>query len=161
MCPDKSLLSAYCDGEVPAKHALAIKKHAELCAACALYLAKVKQMQSVLHAPLAGPQHADESWRDICRAVRRNQTIKAPVHTGRPWLAAVAALAVILGGLAGYGAVKGGRQTEGRRLELAEKAKENAAEQENIEENLLALPSESFGVYGTPGFVQQANFRGK
>jgi anti-sigma factor RsiW len=103
MCPDRDILSAYFDGEVPSPWREAIAGHAASCASCAAELARLERARQELQSE-GGPD-----WRGPMERVRRGilayaaarprrlplwrRTLTVPV----PLAAAAAALVVAVG----------------------------------------------------------------
>lgn len=95
MCPDRSILSAWFDGEVDIKWSSTIESHLATCSDCSNYIAKLKDQRELLHS-LPMPDTKDSLERVKMR-IREKQTIS---KTTRFWerripLPAAAAAAVL------------------------------------------------------------------
>lgn len=73
MCPEKSILSAYFDGEVDLKWSGEILKHIESCEECRLYLDELKQQSEVLQS-LPTPDFTD-SLQKVKMRIRARNTV--------------------------------------------------------------------------------------
>ncbi len=49
MCPDKSILSAYFDGEVDSYWSKEIENHLTECKKCSSYIIELKKQKSIVH----------------------------------------------------------------------------------------------------------------
>ena len=96
MCPDKSILSAYFDGEVGLQWSGEISKHLETCKDCSNYINTLKDQEALLHS-LPDPDF-EESLARVKTRIRERHTVSG---TTRFWqkkisLPAAAAAAVLV-----------------------------------------------------------------
>lgn len=73
MCPDKSILSAYFDGEVDFQWSGKITKHLETCKNCSDYISELKQQKVLLHS-LPEPDFVDSLAR-VKAVIRERRTV--------------------------------------------------------------------------------------
>jgi len=95
MCPDKSILSAWFDGEVDVQWSGKISDHLETCHMCSSYVDQLKKQKALLHS-LTTPDFKD-SLGTIKNRIRERETVSG---TTRFWqkrisLPAAAAAAVL------------------------------------------------------------------
>lgn len=96
MCPDKSILSAWFDGEVDGNWGEKISSHLESCLSCSSYIEKLKKQRVLLHS-LPEPDFQDSLERVRTR-IRQKRTVN---DSRRFWerripLPAAAAAAVLV-----------------------------------------------------------------
>jgi anti-sigma factor RsiW len=177
MCPDKELLSAYCDGEVPSPWKEKIDSHIKECPACRAVVARYHALGTVL-------EEAETPWIDMEAAFSRVRGAvgMAPAVKPSPWkrrvslpLAAAAAVALVLfaGGISLSFFAHGSLETRpvagkrSRRVENAENMKdmnqllEILEKQESGMEVTIRLPdSRNFRSYGKPVFLRAGDLPG-
>lgn len=79
MCPDRELLSAWVDGEIPSPWRETIDRHVELCATCAGVVASIKKTQELFSADMAT---IDEASSEAKASVV--QRLEATLHARGP-----------------------------------------------------------------------------
>lgn len=121
MCPDRSILSAWFDGEVDNRWSEQISDHLKGCDECSSYVNGLKDQKALLHS-LPEPDFK-ESLDRVKMRIREKQTIS---HTTRFWekripipLAAAAALVAAIVSL-GTNMVVGGRNDGFQMANLSE-----------------------------------------
>jgi anti-sigma factor RsiW len=177
MCPDKELLSAYCDGEIPSPWKEEIDSHLRECPACRQILARYRSLGTVL-------RDAPEPRIDMDAAFSRVREAVGGVSAAKPapWkkrvslpLAAVAAAALFFFGSGIFvsffalgspeAALVAGKRP--RKVQNAENMKdmnqllEVLKQQESGMEVTIRLPdSRNFQSYGKPVFLRAEELSG-
>jgi len=181
MCPDRELLSAWVDGEVPSPWRETIERHVEGCASCSEAAAAMRDVRSLFSAERASMDAAAEAAKG---RVRERLGFAAASLSSRPapfWsrryavpfpVAAAAALALALLGLA---LADSGRRNADLRMAVrrAFEATPVAASgtgmesiidfisRQNAPVNInITLPAEAFGgSSGEPFIVREADYQ--
>ena len=167
MCPDKQLLSAYCDGEVPSPWREKIGSHLEECGACRDIAARCRRLSETLRS-------AESCAPDAAAFARvRERVLASPDRHASLWnrrislpLAAAAALVFFGSGVA----VTLFSRVMPETIAVAEKRvrrTEDAARVQNMDELLkilkagdsegeltITLPQRNFSAYGKPVFYR-------
>jgi anti-sigma factor RsiW len=171
MCPDKELLSAYCDGEVPSPWKEKIDSHVRECSACARVLARYRSLGRVLRDAPVPRFDMGAVFSCVREAVGRASAARPPRWKRRvslPFAAAAAAALFFFGsGISlsffAFGSPEAqplaGRRP--RRVENAENMKdmdqllEALRQQDSGMEVTIRLPdSRNFQSYGKPVFLR-------
>ncbi|MCL1818391.1 MAG: zf-HC2 domain-containing protein [Spirochaetaceae bacterium] len=175
MCPDKQLLSAYCDGEVPSPWREKIQAHLEECGACRNAALRYGRLSKILRS---GETPAP---REAAFARVRERVLASPARRLSLWrkrvslpLAAAAALVFFAGGMAVTLFTR--ELPEAASVaELRQRRAEDTANVQNIDELLkilaegdsggeltITLPQRNFHAHGKPAFFRAEDLaRGK
>lgn len=94
-----NLLDAYLEGTLPEEQARALEAHAAACPACADLMAAMLDCRQA-DEEIEVPDSFGASWRQAIREEEAMETPKRKKNGWQKWLAAAAALVVVLGGTA-------------------------------------------------------------
>ncbi len=181
MCPDRELLSAWIDGEVPSPWRETIARHLEACESCSQLVASMNQTHALFSSDAALIDASAEPARVRVEERLGFAAVRGPATSGAFWarrypvpfpVAAAAALALAV---LGFALAESGRRnadlcmavrrafeatpvaTSGMGIEsiIEYISKQNSAVNINI-----TLPPEAFGgVSGEPFIVREADFQ--
>lgn len=181
MCPDRELVSAWADGEVPSPWRETIKRHVETCATCSQVVATMNRTRALFSSDAEVIDASSEAAR-----VRVEERLGFTVFHGTPnkgafWtrrfpvpfpVAAAAALALAV---LGFALAESGRRNADLRMAVqrAYEATPVATSGMGIESIIefisrqnsavninITLPAEAFGsVTGDPFIVREADFQ--
>lgn len=180
MCPDRELLSAWIDGEVPSPWRESMGQHIGACAACSASVASMRRVQGMLSADSASADAAALAAKDRVTA-RLAAAIPGRLPESRPlWsrryalpLPAIAAAAVLLASLSFALVATSARNNELRvAVRQAVEATSVAASglgmeslvdfigKQNGAVNInITLPAEAFGsIPGEPVIIREADW---
>jgi anti-sigma factor RsiW len=172
MCPDKQLLSAYCDGEVPSPWRQRIDAHLAECACCRQIAARYRALGAILRE--AAPPAADSfAYSRVREGVFASGAGRPSLWKKRISLPLAAAAALIFFGSGMVFSALSRAAPEARPLAQGRRA-ENAANVRNMNELLemlengdsegeltITLPeARNFQSYGKPVFLRAEDFPG-
>jgi anti-sigma factor RsiW len=180
MCPDRELLSAWIDGEVPSPWRESLDKHIGACADCSAALASMRRVRDLLSADSATVDSAALSAKDRVAARLSSMPRSQPIEIRPLWsrryalpLPAIAAAAVVLASMSFALVASGARNNELRMaMRQAVEATPLAASglgmdslvdfigKQNGAVNInITLPAEAFGgKLGEPVIVRDADW---
>ena len=171
MCPDKQLLSAYYDGEVPSPWREKIDVHLEECAACRDTAARYHGLSKMLRASYL-PEPETAAFTRIRARTLESGTRRAPLWRKRVSLPLAAAAALIFfgSGMALTLFTRAMPETDSI-VEYRLRRTEDAAKVQNMDELLallakgdsgseltITLPERNFHTYGKPVFFRAEDF---
>jgi len=185
MCPDRELLSAWIDGEVPSPWSEAIERHLDGCASCAEAARSLRLVGERLRADEAAIDGAaraasERVYGRVAPSLRPSAVRSVPKASSAVWarrlavpIPAAAAAALVLAAMA-FALVASGRRNAEMRMAMqrAYEATPVAAagiesvidflSQQNSAVNInITLPPEAFGgTAGEPFIVREADYRG-
>jgi hypothetical protein len=181
MCPEKSILSAWFDGEVDGKWSVEIESHLQSCSDCSSYIAKLKDQRMLLQS-LPLPEFRD-SLELVKLSVREKNTVEGSTRFWERRISLpVAAAAAFIAATVSFGThmLAGNRNDQ---LQMASLADQNYTAQvygfpgENIDEifrtmetaysdeftsnSIMELPSDVNLIFnGESQLVRSAGFSG-
>ncbi len=181
MCPDRELLSAWTDGEVPSPWRETIERHIETCPTCSQAVASMHRTRSLFSADATGIDASSESARVRVEERLGFAALRGSASSGAFWtrrypvpfpVAAVAALALAV---LGFALAASGRRNADLRMAVQrafdatpvatsgmgiESIIEYIAKQNSAVNINITLPAEAFGaVTGDPFIVREADFQ--
>ncbi|MDR1931768.1 MAG: zf-HC2 domain-containing protein [Spirochaetales bacterium] len=170
MCPDKELLSAYCDGEVPSPWKERLDSHLENCTVCRRTIARYRTMGSILRdsaQPEPDIPAAFARIRERVFSAPRPPLWKKPVSL--PLAAAAAAALIIFGGGMGLSfftrstpqaslLAGGGRAENIANIKDINQLREILEKEDPSREVRILLPDlQNFESRGKPVFLREAD----
>lgn len=153
MCPDKSLLSAWYDGEVEEPHKGKIAGHVGSCVQCRRFVDELSRGSHFLQGDsLEPPQGADQLYdRVMSRA--RTRDLRSVWQRRIPWPLAAAAAAVLVAGASLWNPAVG----RGGAVPFLASQKEDLSAMDNLVPIMLP-PEQKFAVYGDSQLLKAAGF---
>ncbi|WP_028973728.1 anti-sigma factor family protein [Spirochaeta cellobiosiphila] len=175
MCPDKTLLSAYLDNEVPTPWDHQIKEHIDSCPECKqeyLSLKNLKVLMSEDNEALTMKEPDMDRFNDIVRSSpKRGMFWHKSINIPAPLVTVAAAALFALGGINFWNGMNSSAQNSGDLLnnlsmnanvqdvDLALELME--AEQGLNSKNTMEIPTDMpIKTYGNPEFLRSASFKG-
>ncbi len=181
MCPDRELLSAWTDGEVPSPWRETIERHIEACGACSQVVASLNRTHALFSSDTARIDAASEPARLRVRERLGFAVVRRASASGAFWtrkfsipfpVAAAAALALAV---LGFALAESGRRNADLRMAVQrafeatpvatsgmgiESIIEYISKQNSAVNINITLPAEAFGaVTGQPFIVREADFQ--
>ncbi|MDR3199818.1 MAG: zf-HC2 domain-containing protein [Spirochaetales bacterium] len=175
MCPDKELLSAYCDGEVPSPWKQRLDSHVRNCSSCQEIVGRYRTIGSILREQVQPELDIPAAFARV-----REKVFAAPrpslwkKRISLPLAAAAAAVIIIFGG--GMGLTFFARSAIGvpfaaeRRARRADtmanikdmnQLREILEEHESAQDIMIVLPDlQRFESRGKPVFLREADIAG-
>ncbi len=174
MCPDKSLLSAYVDGELDPVWKGKIDAHIRTCSACQAVLNKYGALETLLRTAGEGirSERMDEVLEAVLSSGRHRQRIwKQSFSIPAPIALAAAALFMILGALF-FSIIENGSRASSPFYEISSSGSHGTytsknltpfadlASQEEDSDLVISLPETGgFSVSGEPRFLLATEYR--
>lgn len=181
MCPDRELVSAWTDGEVPSPWRETIERHIETCATCSQVVATMKQAHALFSSDAEEIDSSSEAVRARVEKRLGFAVFHRTPHSGAFWtrrypvpfpVAAAAALALAV---LGFALADSGRRNADLRMAVQrayeatpvatsgmgiESIIEYISRQNSAVNINITLPAEAFGsVTGDPFIVREADFQ--
>ncbi len=181
MCPDRELLSAWTDGEVPSPWRETIERHIETCTTCSGVVTSMKRTHALLASDAAlidaaaGSAHARVEERLGFATLRGAASSGAFWNRKYPVPFPVAAAAALVLAVLGFALAESGRRNADLRMAVQrafeatpvatsgmgiESIIEYISKQNSSVNINITLPAEAFGsVTGDPFIVREADFQ--
>jgi anti-sigma factor RsiW len=173
MCPDKQLLSVYCDGEVPSPWKEQLDSHIEECASCRAALNRYRALGRALKSADTSADFSAAFSRvreNALASIRRPSLWKKRVNL--PFAAACAAALVIFGGgmilsvftrtappVPSFAENRSRRPLNAANIKNMNQLLEMLAESGGEGDVTITLPDvQNFQVHGKPVFLHEADY---